>query len=223
MDAAEIMQDKGSVPTHASTETQRPMSHVRPRKQTSMSLTHPRAVPLPPESRIAAVYAQVNLADAYAIDLPPGTTRSPEALARFVFAHQPLWISILMRIRDALVAGLGLKTARSLSSVGAAGSRIGIFKVYEANSVEVLMGEDDKHLDFRASALYQPAVRPGADSARLVLSTVVHCHNTLGRGYFGLIAPFHRLVVKSYLRHAAKIGWPGEDGVSPSAFRSAGF
>ena len=38
-----------------------------------MSLTHPRAVPLPPESRIAAVYAHVNLADAYAIDLPPGT------------------------------------------------------------------------------------------------------------------------------------------------------
>lgn len=175
-----------------------------------MSLTEPRAVLMPPESRIAAVYAHVNLADAYAIDLPPGTARSPELLARFVFAHQPRWVSILMRIRDALVGGFGLKTASSLSSVGAAGSRIGIFKVYEANSVEVIMGEDDKHLDFRASALYQPPVQSGADGARLVLSTVVHCHNRLGRGYLGLIAPFHRLVVKSYLRHAARIGWPSE-------------
>jgi hypothetical protein len=186
-----------------------------------MSLTHPRAVPLPPESRIAAVYAHVNLADAYAIDLPPGTARSPEVLAKFVFAHQPRWISILMRIRDALVGGVGLKTARSLSSGGAVGSRIGIFKVYEANSVEVIMGEDDRHLDFRASALYQPAAQSGADGPRLVLSTVVHCHNSLGRAYLGLIAPFHRLVVKSYLRHAARVGWPIEDGVPLPAMRSA--
>ena len=107
-----------------------------------------------------------------------------------------------------MVGGLGLKTARSLSSAGPAGSRIGIFKVYETNAVEVLMGEDDKHLDFRASALYQPAEASGAQRARLVFSTVVHCHNRLGRGYLGLIAPFHRLVVKAYLRHAARIGWP---------------
>ena len=112
-----------------------------------MSLSEPHAVPLPPESRISAVYAEVNLADAFAIDLPPGTARSPEVLARFVFAHQPRLVSVLMRIRDALVGGFGLKTASSLSSVGAAGSRIGIFKVYEANSVEVIVGEDDKHLD----------------------------------------------------------------------------
>ena len=186
-----------------------------------MSLNQPRAVPLPPESRIAAVYAHVNWADAYAIDLPPGTARSPEVLARFVFAHQPRWISILMGIRDALVAGFGLKTAKSLKSVGADGSRIGIFKVYEANSVEVIMGEDDRHLNFRASALYQPSVQSSADGPRLVLSTVVHCHNRLGRWYLGLIAPFHRLVVQSYLRHAARIGWPSEDGTPQPALRSA--
>ena len=186
-----------------------------------MSLTQPRAVPLPPESRIAAVYAHVDLADAYAIELPPGTARSPEVLARFVFAHQPRWISILMWVRDALVGCLGLKTAKSLSSAGAAASRIGIFKVYEQNSVEVIMGEDDRHLDFRASALYQPPTQFGAGRPRLVLSTVVHCHNRLGRGYLGLIAPFHRLVVKSYLRHAARVGWPREDGTPLAGMRSA--
>ena len=186
-----------------------------------MSLTQPRAVPLPPESRIAAVYAHVNLADAYAIDLPPRTARSPEVLARFVFAHQPQWISILLRIRDALVGGFGLKTVSSLRSAGAVGTRLGIFKVYEANSVEVIMGEDDRHLDFRASALYQPPAQSGVESARLVFSTVVHCHNSFGRGYLGVIAPFHRLVVKSYLRHGARIGWPSEDGTSAAAVRSA--
>jgi hypothetical protein len=164
----------------------------------------------------------VDLADAYAIDLPPGTARSPEVLARFVFAHQPPWISMLMRIRDTLVAGFGLKTARSLRSVGPEGARIGIFKVYEANAVEVLMGEDDRHLNFRASVLYRPSAQPGADKPRLVLTTVVHCHKGLGRGYLGLIAPFHRLVVRSYLRHAAEIGWPQDDGSPLLASRTAG-
>ena len=186
-----------------------------------MSLTQPRAVPLPSGSRIAAIYAHGNLADAYAIDLPAGTARSPEVLARFVFAHQPRWISILMGIRDTLVAGLGLKTGKSLRSVGADGSRIGIFRVYEANSLEVIMGEDDRHLNFRVSALYQPAVQSSTDGPRLVFSTVVHCHNRLGRWYLGLIAPFHRLVVQSCLRHAARIGWPSEDGVQQPALRSA--
>ena len=175
-----------------------------------MSLTEPRSVPLPQESRIIAVYDHMNLADAYAIDLPPGTARNPEALARFVFSNQPRWISVLMEIRDTLVVGFGLKTARSLKSASAGGSRIGIFKVYESNSVEVIMGEDDRHLNFRASALYQPQAESNANRPRLVFSTVVHCHNALGRIYIGLIAPFHRLVVQSCLRRAARVGWPGE-------------
>lgn len=174
-----------------------------------MSLEQPSAVALPPESRIGALYAQLNLADAYAIDLPQGTARDPELLARFVFAHQPRWIAALMVIRDSLVAHLGLKTARELTSPKATGARIGIFKVYEANAVEVIMGEDDMHLDFRASALYQPAASAG--SARFILSTVVHCHNRLGRSYIALIAPFHRMVVQAYLRRAASVGWPREE------------
>ena len=44
--------------------------------------------------------------------------------------------------------------------------------------------------------------------ARLTLSTVVHCHNRLGRVYLFVIAPFHRLIVRSGLRRAARLGWP---------------
>jgi Protein of unknown function (DUF2867) len=186
-----------------------------------MSLDQPGSVPLPPDSRITAIFARVNLADAYAIDLPPGTTRNPEALARFVFAHQPRWISFLMRTRGALVAPLGLKTGSGLRSAGAEGSRIGIFKVYKVNAVEVIMGEDDRHLDFRVSALYQPPLQASAGRPRFVLSTVVHCHNTLGRCYIRLIAPVHRMIVQSYLRRAARIGWPREDGGQPPALQSA--
>ena len=184
-----------------------------------MSFDRPLAVPVPPESRIAAVYSRVDLADAFAIELPAGAPQDPEVLARSIFAHQARWISVLMRIRGVLVAPFGLKTASGLTSEGAQGSRIGIFKVYEANAVEVVMGEDDTHLDFRVSALYQPAAQASAGRPRIVLSTVVHCHNALGRCYIGLIAPFHRMIVKSYLRRAARRGWSREDGVQPPTLR----
>lgn len=36
----------------------------------------------------------------------------------------------------------------------------------------------------------------------------MQCHNLLGRSYLLLIAPFHRAVVKTALRRAARIGWP---------------
>ncbi len=166
-------------------------------------------VSLPQESGIAGAYASTDLADAYSIELPPGASTNPELLARFIFSQQPSWINALMAIRDALVGGFGLKTARQLTSAGPGREtgRVGIFKIYDASSSEVILGEDDKHLDFRLSVLCSNQ-STAAGKRHLTLSTVVHCHNRLGRLYILVIAPFHRLVVKSTLRRAARIGWP---------------
>ncbi|MEO8019316.1 MAG: DUF2867 domain-containing protein [Pseudomonadota bacterium] len=166
-------------------------------------------VSLPQESRIATAYSSVNLADAYAIELPIGASTNPEQLARFIFSHQPAWISRLVTVRDALVAGLGLKTAKQLESIGTMnqGSRVGFFKIYSTTPTEIVLGEDDEHLDFRLSVLCsgQPSL---TGKGHLIISTVVHCHNSFGRFYIRLIAPFHRLVVQASLRHAARVGWP---------------
>jgi hypothetical protein len=166
------------------------------------SLHQATAVALPAGSRITGFYEATNLADAFAIGLPNGTLQNPETLARFLFAARPAWIGHLMQLRDTLVAGFGLKTARRLTR--AAGQRVGIFKVYETHADEIILGEDDKHLDFRVSVL----VRPGDANSQLVVSTMVHCHNLLGRAYITLIAPFHRRVVLAHLQRAAQLGWP---------------
>jgi hypothetical protein len=173
------------------------------------------SVSVPPESAIANAYASTQLADAYSIELPSGTSTDPEVLARFIFAHQAPWISRLTAVRDALVAGLGLKTARHLATLQtrSGAGRLGIFKIYGTTATEVILGEDDKHLDFRLSVLCSGQSSPGG-KRHLTLSTVVHCNNRLGRLYIFLIAPFHRLVVQSSLRSAARVGWPScdEDG-----------
>ena len=176
-----------------------------------MQIDHYAVTPvaLPAESGVCQLYKATNLADAYAVPLPTGTSTNPELLARFIFAQQSPWISALMKVRDALVAGFGLKTSGQLMKADglAKSNRIGLFKIYNTSTNEIILGEDDKHLDFRLSLLYQ--VTPSVvGSPHLILSTVVHCHNRLGRTYIFIIAPFHRMIVQSMLRRAARIGWP---------------
>jgi hypothetical protein len=168
------------------------------------------SVGLPAESRIGSFYPTTNLADAFSIDLPERTITDPEQLARFVFEQQPAWVAGLMALRDAIVAGFGLKTSNQLKRLDAHSGtrRVHIFKIYETSEHEIILGEDDKHLDFRLSGLYRPQSKTASGAPRLVLSTVVKCHNVLGRTYILLIAPFHRLVVQASLRRAARMGWP---------------
>ncbi len=168
------------------------------------------AVALPGESRLSRLYATADFADAYAICLPRDTIAAPELLARFLFSQQAPWAAALLRLRDALVAGFGIKTSRQLQrlSDSSRDRRITIFKIYETNTHEILLGEDDKHLDFRLSVLLQARTVGAEARTHLILTTVVQCHNRLGRAYIALIAPFHRRIVRSYLRRAARAGWP---------------
>jgi Protein of unknown function (DUF2867) len=158
---------------------------------------------------VARVYTSMNLADAFSIALPNDTIASPELLARFIFSQHAPWIAALMKFRDALVSGFGLKTSAQLTSLGVDDrtKRVGIFKIYNRTAHEIVLGEDDKHLDFRLSVLCTTQPGPAAER-NLIVSTVVHCHNRLGRIYIFLIAPFHRAIVRSSLRRAARIGWP---------------
>ena len=162
-----------------------------------MSATRAHAIPLPKDVRVAAQYPGAFLADAFAITLPAGAPTDARELAQRALAGRAPWVDRLMALRDALVRPFGLKTSRQLSADRSEGvARIGIFRVYEASADEVVLGEDDAHLDFRLS------VRRSAN--QLVAVTVVHCHNLLGRSYIRLIAPFHRAVVRSALARAAR-------------------
>ena len=172
-------------------------------------LTRVRQVALPARSAVAAAFQSVDLADAFSIQLPPGASTDPDVLARFIFSVQPSWIGALTDVRDAIVAGFGLKTAKHLATLAGdpAARRISIFRVFATSETEVVLGENDKHLDFRVSVLCTPNDSPRT-GGQLTLSTVVHCHNRLGRAYLSIISPFHRQVVKASLRRAAEVGWP---------------
>lgn len=163
---------------------------------------------LPSVSRLSSSYGRADFADAFSADLPETASGDVEALARHVFEQQPEWIAMLMSIRDILVLPFGLKRAADLQSSG--GDRISIFRVFDRDQDAIILGEDDRHLDFRVSVLLQPTSegRP----RRLIVTTLVFYNRLLGRAYIALIAPFHRLVVRSSLDQAQKRGWPSDSG-----------
>ena len=90
------------------------------------------AVALPTASRIADRFAGADLVDAYAIDLPRGTSHDVETLTRFMLGEQGPGLRLLMGVRDAVVAGFGIKTSRRLrrGSDTDRAARIYIFRIY---------------------------------------------------------------------------------------------
>ena len=80
---------------------------------------------------------------------------------------------------------------------GNEGERLGLFKVFSRSENELILGEDDKHLDFRVSLLQVPL---SSSKAELTISTTVKFHNAFGRSYFFLVKPFHKLIVQTMLK-----------------------
>ncbi|MCG7574300.1 DUF2867 domain-containing protein [Phaeobacter sp. CNT1-3] len=112
---------------------------------------------------------------------------TPQAAAKQALSL-PGWAQSLLKLRNMLVKPLGLKT--DSESAGDA-----LFPVTHESGDEVVLGTDDKHLDFRITIL--------RDQGRLYLSTWVHPHNLLGQAYLHLVMPFHVLIVRNSMRRLA--------------------
>ncbi len=151
-----------------------------------------RETTLPPVSALNALRVQGDFLDCFFG--PHGTTAvSTLDAARIAMSQMPKWATTLMAIRNAIVGPLGLKTGEaptpSSPSTGAAiGDTIGIFRIISLSDTEVVVGEDDRHQDFRASILQ--------DESGFYLSTWVKPHNLAGRAYLATIMPFHKLIVR---------------------------
>lgn len=157
------------------------------------------AVALPPQSRLAGRYAAADFADAYAAALPPNAPHDIDVLARELFSRPPPWFVALMALRDTAVSLVGLKTSRRIRAALEAenAERIDFFRVIDRGPDEVILGERDRHLDFQASVLVRPTPGGGRE---LVATTVVQCHGALGRLYIAVIAPFHRMIIRTNLQ-----------------------
>lgn len=165
-----------------------------------------RKAKVPSGGLLSGCLPRFDFVDAYSVCVSDEQATDIDELARAAFRHVPNWASALMKLRNLLVRPFGLKTtydpaANSLAGPLEAGLRVGIFRVYARTPTEVLMGEDDKHLDFRVSVRVE-----GPPGERQVLVATVVCFNSwLGRLYLTLVRPFHRVIVPAIMRRSLDV------------------
>ncbi|MFZ5783730.1 MAG: DUF2867 domain-containing protein [Pseudomonadota bacterium] len=159
-----------------------------------------RAVTPPADSAIAPWYDGATLLDSYAVAFVRDEGTSMRAIAGRALEAPPAWARALMRVRDGVMAPLGIKTSDMLRRSAHGADRVDFFRVLAEGPDEVVLGEDDRHLDFRLSLLFR-TVPTGTE---IVATTAVRAHNALGRSYIRVIRPFHVAIVGSTLRRLAK-------------------
>ena len=126
-----------------------------------------------------------------------------------VFAHHPIWVKLVLIIRNqvASLCGLDAPTASEIMNPAVkesyvVGDKIGVWPIFALSDVELVAGRNNKHLDFRLSVLREAS---GA-TASAVISTVCVVHNAFGKVYLFFIVPFHQWGVRRLLSRAAIAG-----------------
>lgn len=141
-----------------------------------------------------------------------GATELMDRLLNAFVSRPPRGITLLMRLRNALVMPLKLRRSHlgcPISSLGNSSTATrfrGRHPVRAQESdpqnrhVQVMLGADDRHLAFRTNV----AVEIGDDDTVTVsLSNRVSCHNGFGRFYMAVIDQVHRRYISPKLLRTA--------------------
>ncbi len=126
-----------------------------------------------------------------------------------IFAHTPVWIKVLLVIRNKIASWCGLDTATTAEIMNpeikksyAVGDKIGPWPIFALTESELIAGRDNKHLDFRLSILRIADEGNGF----AIVSTVCKVRNTFGKIYLFCIVPFHKWGIRRLITNAVVAG-----------------
>lgn len=160
-------------------------------------------------SIISDSFGRINYADAYKIEIYNPKNFSVDVLATKFFTSLPSWVRVLLLIRDIIVKPFGLAGSLNRknnnidnSIVFKPGQRVVFFTVYNRNKNEIVMAEDDKHLNLKTSIRLEKTKKKYFYS--LYSSTIVKYNNIWGKIYFTLVKPFHKIIIKTLLNNMAE-------------------
>jgi hypothetical protein len=114
---------------------------------------------------------------------------SAEELAARFFCT-PQWIIALMKVRNAIIKPFGLNGERNLSDL----------VIVESDSLATI-SKSDRHLDFVIAFMTERRMN---DSVYLSVCTKVRYNNCMGKFYFSIIKPFHKLICKILLKQVRR-------------------
>ncbi|WP_347925228.1 DUF2867 domain-containing protein [Pontimicrobium sp. SW4] len=135
---------------------------------------------------------QVNFTDTFS------TTNHLDSLSiisKLVFGTMPKWVGFLMKIRNNIVKVFGLKTEKpeDYHPEFKVGGYVGFFQIFSIQHNEIILGADDKHLNFRVS-IYNS----NENQFNIKVTTLVEYNNRFGKIYMFIVKPFHHFIVKKW-------------------------
>ena len=136
-------------------------------------------------------YLPADYLDSFSREAAVPKNITPDAFFDMVFSQFPCWIDWLLKLRNTLVKPLGLDTKSRISD-----------SVYERNTNEIIWGIPDKHLNFYVS-MWCGSYENGKQELRI--TTVVKYNNSIGRLYFFIIRPFHKIIISAMLKRSVNM------------------
>lgn len=167
---------------------------------------------IPINSNLSKTLTNINFADNYeCVIYDKNNAITIEQIGKYFFMSGPKWIDALFNMRNKLAKNIGLKIPAGTKPTNDAinnfkfqiGDQYGLFKVFDKNEHEIILGEDDKHLNFRVS-LFLETIDNTTFQKKLSITTAVMIHNKFGQFYLSAIKPFHKIIVTSMLNNMKK-------------------
>jgi hypothetical protein len=160
-----------------------------------------------PEDSLIRRYLPVDYSDAFECTFTSSKEVKADDVQLAFWSEKPAWINQLFNLRNFLVKPFKLRTdrkddfLRNLNDAIRTGTPHGMVSIPAKSATETVLSMDDKHLLFYLSVQVK---EQGENRKTVVATTLVRFHNALGKCYFAVIFPFHKLVVRSMLKYVIK-------------------
>jgi hypothetical protein len=161
-----------------------------------------------PENSRTRNFLPAGYVETYSVIVPEHSRLTPDNIFVAIWTDFPKWLQMLFKLRDWLVKPFGLKAGSSEKKFGQkfeeairTGNPLDLMTVPVKTADETVMRLTDKHLTAELSVHNEKL-----DNSQLKINiiTLVHYHNVLGKIYFFLIRPFHKMIVKTITKRSLK-------------------
>jgi hypothetical protein len=158
---------------------------------------------IPRSDPIFIDFGKANYEDSFCLSLKTKNRFDVDFIILKIIKSLPKWFMFLLNLRNAIASIFGLKTGKiedlyddSNNLIFKQDQSIGdVFIILKENN-HLITELKDKHLDFRFSIL----IMEEQGVTKVYLRTIVKLNNILGKIYFFLITPFHRLIIPNILK-----------------------
>lgn len=162
-------------------------------------------IPIPETCSLKPKSTTAYFADSFSTLIPKSDLSATQL---FILTAQriPAWVDRLMAVRNKIVKWVGLKDVGALSAPktmsndalnATTGQYLGPFCVVNARLEEVVVEDNDKHLHVQIALQKVPY---SVEQDQMIITTVVHVHNWLGRAYMLPVGPAHKRIAPAVLR-----------------------